>query len=58
MSHSPHNPADKGAAYTGLVVGALVIFAILFGIVKLTNSHYASEGAEHAPAAGAPAGSH
>jgi len=51
MSHTPHNPADKGAAYAGLVVGAVVLFVLLFGIVKLTNRHYAGESAEHAPAA-------
>ena len=51
MSHHPHHPADKGAAYTGLVVGGLVLFAILFGIVALTNRHYAGEKAEAKPAA-------
>ncbi len=34
-------------AFTGLVVGACALFAILFGIVVITNHHYAAE----APAA-------
>ncbi len=43
MSHSAHHPEDKGAAITGLVVGAIALGAILFGIVTLTNQHYAGE---------------
>lgn len=35
--------SDMGAAYTGLVVGAIVLFVILFGIVKLTAAHYEHE---------------
>lgn len=34
---------DFPAALTGLVVGGCVVFAVLFGIVVLTNNHYASE---------------
>jgi hypothetical protein len=34
---------DFSAALTGLVVGGCVVFAILFGIVVLTNNHYAAE---------------
>lgn len=34
---------DFPAALTGLVVGGCMVFAILFGIVVLTNNHYASE---------------
>jgi uncharacterized protein (DUF983 family) len=39
--------SDLGAALTGLVVGAVVLFAIMFAIVKITNASYAS----HEPAA-------
>lgn len=34
---------DFGAALTGLVVGGCIVFAILFGVVELTNHHYAGE---------------
>lgn len=37
---SDHKPGDFGAALTGLVVGACVLFALLFGIVELTHHHY------------------
>jgi hypothetical protein len=37
--HFEHPPArDKAPAYIGLLVGALIIGAILFGIVKATNA--------------------
>jgi len=40
MSHQPqHN--DKGAAMLGLVVTALVLFVLSFGIVKWTNGKFA-----------------
>lgn len=34
---------DFPAALTGLVVGGCIVFAILFGIVVITNHHYADE---------------
>lgn len=40
---SEHRSGDFGAALTGLVVSACVLFALLFGIVELTHHHYASE---------------
>jgi hypothetical protein len=43
--------SDLGAALTGLVVGGVVLFAIMFAIVKITNASYAS----HEPAAAAAA---
>ena len=44
MAHHGHDHgSDKGAAFMGLVIGAIAIFAILFTITKLTNSHYAGE---------------
>ena len=50
MTDSHLSPSsDMKAAFTGLVLGAVVIFFILYGIVRLTNAHYASE----PPAAGA-----
>jgi len=39
--------SDKGAAFTGLIGGAILIGVILYGIVLLTNQHFAGEKAEH-----------
>jgi hypothetical protein len=42
--------ADARAAFMGFIFGAIVLFIILFGIVKMTNAKFAKhEGA--APAA-------
>ena len=46
-SHS----GDKSAGFTGLILGAIALFVILFSIVRLTNAHYNNEKAEAAPAA-------
>ena len=35
--------SDMGAAFAGLVIGAIALFLILGTIVKLTNRHYESE---------------
>lgn len=40
---STHRSGDFSAALTGLVVGACVLFALVFGIVELTHHHYVSE---------------
>jgi len=42
MSSATHHPEDRGAAFTGLIVGAVALFAITFAIVKLTNAKFAS----------------
>ncbi|HEY7896133.1 MAG TPA: hypothetical protein VIC24_14625 [Gemmatimonadaceae bacterium] len=47
---APPLPGDKKAGFTGLVVGVIVIFCIMFSIVLLTNRHYAGK-AEPAAAA-------
>ncbi len=48
MSASPAAaPSDRKAAYTGLIVGAVLVFAILYGVVKLTNAQFAAEHGEH-----------
>jgi hypothetical protein len=39
-------PSDRNAAYTGLILGAVVLGAMVYGIVMLTNSHF--EGKEGA----------
>jgi hypothetical protein len=43
-------PGDKSAAFTGLILGAIAIFVIVFAIVRMTNAKYAGEGAEPAAA--------
>lgn len=50
---SAPNSGDKSAAFTGLILGSIAIFVILFAIVRLTNAHYdaQAEGAHAAPAA-------
>ena len=55
MSATAHRSSDLGAALTGLIVGAVALFIIVFTIVKLTNSSYAGEHAP-APAAASTAG--
>ena len=34
-------PQDKKAGFTGLIVGVIVLFCVLYGIVLLTSHHYA-----------------
>ena len=34
---------DKSAGFTGLILGAIAIFVLIFGIVRLTNAHYSGE---------------
>ena len=53
----PPLPGDKAAGFTGLVVGVVAIFIILFTIVELTNKKFERrEGHRPAAAHGAPAG--
>jgi hypothetical protein len=53
-AHAPEHGSDRGAAYAGLIVGAIAIFTILFSIVLLTNSHYEKLEAAAASAAAPP----
>ena len=48
---SASQQTDKSAGFTGLILGGIAIFVILFAIVRLTNAHYAGEAKEAAPAA-------
>ncbi len=44
----PHSeaPSDRKAAFTGLIVGAIAVFIILFSVVKVTNASFAGEAGE------------
>jgi hypothetical protein len=50
--------SDKSAGFTGLILGAITIFVLIFAIVRITNASYAGEheGAKAAAAAAAAAG--
>ena len=39
-------PSDRKAAYTGLIVGAVAVFVILFGSRQATNAQFAGEAAK------------
>ena len=44
---SEHHGSDKGAAFRGLIVTAILLFIMSLSIVQLTHRHYMSkEGAE------------
>ena len=45
--HDHEHPSDKGAAFLGLVIGAIALFAVAYTMVQLTNRAF--EG--HQPAA-------
>ena len=49
--HVHHN--DQRAAFTGLILGALFVGGVLFGVVKMTNAQFAHEKGEHGGAAAA-----
>ena len=53
MSSAPQ-PGDKSAGFSGLILGAIVLFVVMFGIVRMTNAKYAGHG-EAAAASGAAA---
>jgi hypothetical protein len=56
--HAPHDHrADARAAFMGLIVGVIVLFAAMYAIVQLTNRKFAGHSAA-APAATTPAPSH
>lgn len=37
---APHGGPDTSAAFTGLIIGGILLFVLLFSIVKVTNHHY------------------
>jgi hypothetical protein len=46
---------DRRGGLMGLIVGGILLFVVLYGIVHLTNVHYAKLAAAEKPAAAAPA---
>lgn len=55
MASTAHRSSDFAAALTGLIVGAVALFIIVFTIVQLTNASFAGEhGAAAATSPGAP----
>ena len=38
-----HDATDTKAAFTGLIIGAIVLFVIVRTIVYFTNAHYVGE---------------
>ena len=48
---SAPQPGDKAAGFSGLILGGIALFVMMFGIVRWTNAKYA--GHATAPAAGA-----
>ena len=55
MSSAPQ-PGDKSAGFSGLILGAIVLFVVMFSIVRMTNAKYAGHKAE--AGAEAPAAAH
>lgn len=51
---SAPQPGDKSAGFTGLILGAIALFVIVFGIVRVTNARYNAEKADAPAAAPAP----
>ena len=49
MSAHDHK-ADARAAFMGLIIGVIVLFSLLYTIVRITNANYAS----HSEAAALP----
>ena len=41
---SAPEPGDKSAGFSGLILGAIALFVIMFGIVRMTNAKYAGHG--------------
>jgi hypothetical protein len=53
---SAPQPGDKSAGFTGLILGSIAIFVLVFAIVRITNAKYSGEHTAETPAAaGAPA---
>ena len=53
MAHTPQH-SDRTPAFTGLIVGALLTAAILYGTVQWTNAQFAGHEAPAGSAAQTP----
>lgn len=51
---SAPQPGDKAAAFKGLIITSVLLFALAYSIVLLTNRKFAS----HTPEASTPAAQH
>jgi hypothetical protein len=40
---APGGGPDTRPAYTGLILGAIVLFAVLYSVVIVTHKHYEAE---------------
>ena len=49
-----HHASDRSAAFTGLILGAIALALLLYGIVRITNARYASEDGPKTSASAAP----
>jgi len=49
-THSNDHGTDKGAAFTGLVIGIVFLLIVALTTISLTNRHFANRPG-HAPAA-------
>lgn len=52
-SPPPAGP-DTVPAMTGFIIGAIVLFAVLFSIVRITDQHYSQKEAAEAAAQHSP----
>jgi hypothetical protein len=48
--YPPHSGPDTVPAFRGLILGAVILLVVLFGIVKLTNAHFSQSEPAAAPA--------
>jgi hypothetical protein len=48
MSHAPSHGSDKGAAFAGLVGGAIFIAIVVYSLVVWTNKRFDAHEGEHA----------
>jgi hypothetical protein len=50
---SAPQPGDKSAAFTGLILGSIALFVLMFAVVRITNARFAGHGGAHAAPAAA-----
>ncbi len=55
---SASQQSDKSAGFTGLILGAIALFVIVFAIVRMTNSYYNGKAAHEGGAKSAAEAAH